>query len=1287
MTSKSPPRTISKAQTPGKLDARSLTGFESSTTDDFSSSDFSFLLTCFSKLSSMISRAEMKLGQWLFPHMPGHYSLRKKLLVTKPVTEAWAIYDFVQILLIILYMSLYICFMYQHFLSYSTLQNLYRVDLAVASVFILDHLLFFYMDPSVSHFWDGYTMVGIASVVPSFVGLANGIGNTLVSLNFLRCVRIIMIIRISGSMKYMHSLSGLRRQVIYLTLTLSIMIVLATAIVHLTENLESECTYINAATGWMPSCTEDAPATDECSCDANDCKPYYSQWDAYGEPYRLICSKLSILDALYYIIVTVATIGYGDVRVTSTYARIACVVFITISVVLIPMRLSELQNLLSLTSPYTKPYVPQNNEGHVIITGYTSDKRKLNNFLSEFFHPDRTSQEGEEYHAVILSEIPPSEDIRSLLLDHSLESKVTWVLGSPHSIASLKKVQAMSAIAMFFLIDNDLMEGKTKAEDAANLLSALSVSNYNSNITSFVQVVRPENGDILQDSDVDMILCMDEFKTAVQARNAICPGFTTFIENIFHSMGALDSETEKSMAPWYDEYLHGAGMEIYYVPLTQAFIRRMRYSFARVSDLLFVEWGCIALGLCSEKRDNVYFNPNASDLEEFANVKEFFQKLDTLIIIADDQHIAAEIAQSLASAGRVEEYVEKAVDEEARFPCGSRHRLNKKTKPIVSTALQNGFVSAKATPLHHPIKKDLTLSPSSIAASPDLLTGPISAKSLMEEEFEEDSEDSEENDQTTSSRVNYSNDNDSEESFSENENEDSDDDLDPENYIGFNHKGLSSRETFSISKRATLDSKYKEETRRMSNEESDDAASTEGDHEKEEYTDVGFTDNMDGFDSDTDTDSEDSDVMADDDFGIRMGLLRAREEVTFGRPSAIIKDVNNLSKHIIVHGDDSNLIVFVEELRRPAVKGDIYHPVVIVSERVPKNWGLIAESFNDVYLLLGKITSGTVLKKLNLKFAYSMSLMAHRSSMTHVDEISINTGTLFTFLKLERFMPKNLQATVELTSSSNIGVLNATIMRRFRDTVEKEVSAGRITNVLGNQGEEELDGSERDTSPTPMRRLAITDANGRFATKRNTKAVFSGRQSFVHTMQVQKIAERVTPPPGKGRRASTLGLVANAVVSVVEDVNNNMGTILDAFEDESSWDAMDSHFVLPVFASAKAYVPSSFESLLVQSFYEKLAPILCDTFVCGQKSQSMRSIKVPSTLSGRKFIDTFRLLCSNNILCVAVYRAPQQKLGSTLPYVFTSPKPESVLSEKDHLMVFSNSSSIARFRIAARMVR
>ena len=92
----------------GKFDMRSMTSIDPSLTEDTSNLDFAMMSTCYSKIGSIISRAEGKLGQWIFPTLPSHYTLRKKLLVTKSVTEAWAVYDIIQILLIILFTVLYI---------------------------------------------------------------------------------------------------------------------------------------------------------------------------------------------------------------------------------------------------------------------------------------------------------------------------------------------------------------------------------------------------------------------------------------------------------------------------------------------------------------------------------------------------------------------------------------------------------------------------------------------------------------------------------------------------------------------------------------------------------------------------------------------------------------------------------------------------------------------------------------------------------------------------------------------------------------------------------------------------------------------------------------------------------------------------------------------------------------------------------------------------------------------------------------------------------------------------
>lgn len=1361
-----PPK-LENMRSMSKLLTSELEGDKSMSKDD---SDIFFLKlkanTIWEVFESWLSSVEGSVGLWLFPSLPESYSLRKKLTVTKTTTNGWAVYDSIQITLILVYTAFFLCFSFQSNLGYDTIQNLYRADIAVTQVFVLDFALFFYMHPSTSwsYLTSGNTIISIASLIPTYLGLVDRSNNTtlpmiLVTLNFLKCTRVLLILKITKSMKYINNLSGLRRQVFYLTLSVSIMIILATGLVFLTENMVEGCRYINAATNWEPSCSEYSPSSGDCNCDLYDCGPYYNYGDKYGEPSYLMCNKMSRLDSFYYIIVTVATIGYGDVKVTNPIARAVTIIFIGISVVLIPMRLSELQNILSLSNPYSRPFVRQANESHIIITGFTSDKRKLENFLSEFFHPDRTAQEAEECHAVILSPNTPSEDIRSLLQSHALESKVTWVLGSPSSIASLKKVQADTAVAMFFLIDSDLTDSQTRSEDAANVLSALSVSNFNSAIVSFVQVIRPENGDILQDSDVDMILCLDEYKTAIQARNSVCPGFTTFIENVFHSMGALDSDVEKTMAPWYDEYLHGAGMEIYFVKLTPHFLRVMRYNYLRIVDLVYIKWGCTVLGLCGDDRSEAIFNPTAKDVRGFTSVKSLFESFDVLIIMADDQHIAEDIQLSLASNHKLYDYLSDAVDEEKRFPCGSgQDRTLKKFREDMGNSNNTiiGTLSGTASLVRDTSKSNLVFAnDDSDSDSDDQAHFQVKTKQLdstgvaspsnilnMPSDSDTDKEESEGDDLFTD----------------ESDDDDAEDD-EAKNYVGYTDKTLS--KNYQVTRFMSNSSKSNNQLTNLTTQEP--KASPDNDHDdkdgeegEELEEDEEEDDDSDYYDSDSDED-DDEYRDYDDDAGLRLDLLRATEENSYGRPSRVVKDAMNLSDHIIVHGGENQIVIFIEELRKPLVNGDIYHPVVIVYDKVPRSWSHIAELYNDVYLLVGKITSSSVLKRLNFKFAFSLALMAQRSTMTKVDEVNVNIGTLFTYLKLERYIPRSLHTTVELSSPSNMGVLNATIMRRYQDSLQRQIlpivselqvgspqrgksanddprrvlappsTGGRIAPLVSiiespapetptksdlppsrrtvvlnqKQVREQKDAAAtKNQVAKPQRRAAITEGNGRFATKRSTKVILPGQSSSRPYLGVSTqpqmnlltdkdfLSTKKSPP----RRGSTLELMTDAAAAAITNLAEEVkhvevfGNMLDTLN-ASDWDAMETHYVLPVFASAKVFVPSSFESLIVQSFYEKLTPVICDKFVCGQKAQSMRSLKIPPTLARRKYIDLFRLFCANNVICVAIYRAPQKNLGSVLPYVVTNPQPDMILSSTDLSIVFADSTSLLRFKIAARQVR
>ena len=68
----------------------------------------------------------------------------------------------------------------------------------------------------------------------------------------------------------------------------------------------------------------------------------------------------------------------------------------------------------------------------------------------------------------------------------------------------------------------------------------------------------------------------------------------------------------------------------------------------------------------------------------------------------------------------------------------------------------------------------------------------------------------------------------------------------------------------------------------------------------------------------------------------------------YGLPSAEIENAEDIRNHIICYGCDSNLILFVEELRRPSVRLETYHPLVIVDENVPSEWEVKMISSNDI---------------------------------------------------------------------------------------------------------------------------------------------------------------------------------------------------------------------------------------------------------------------------------------------------------------------------------------------------
>ena len=111
---------------------------------------------------------------------------------------------------------------------------------------------------------------------------------------------------------------------------------------------------------------------------------------------------------------------------------------------------------------------------------------------------------------------------------------------------------------------------------------------------------------------------------------------------------------------------------------------------------------------------------------------------------------------------------------------------------------------------------------------------------------------------------------------------------------------------------------------------------------------------------------------------------------------------------------------------------------------------------------------------------------------------------------------------------------------------------------------------------------------------------------------------------------------------------------------------------LPIYASGRAFVASSFDPLLIQCFYTIVAASLFETLVIGQKYQAAYQVYLPAHLNGKTFKDVYRSFIARNTLVLGLYRAPTKENEASFDYVYTSPDMDTICNEHDRLYLFTN---------------
>ena len=325
---------------------------------------------------------------------------------------------------------------------------------------------------------------------------------------------------------------------------------------------------------------------------------------------------------VYYVMVTMTTVGYGDISPKSTWGRILAMSVITCGFVAGPQMSSRLVEKMGEQSVFARArYVKKYKATHVFVCGDISTMAVWP-FVSELFHEDH---EDEDINAVFMSPDLPNAIMRKVLRDPVFSLRVTYLEGSVLSNADLKRALVPEALAIFIMANK--FTSDPDEEDAKTVLQQFAMKKFIMQERLLekplftMQLIRPENKRYLIDSTSieggeskdDIILCLNEIKMGIIAKAIMFPGSNTLLMNLLTSFADDDDDDDAEGEEdenketenlgndegdnWVGEYQQGCGWEIYTTRLSPMFSGT---TFAMLAEVLYQRVGVVLFGLLVE---------------------------------------------------------------------------------------------------------------------------------------------------------------------------------------------------------------------------------------------------------------------------------------------------------------------------------------------------------------------------------------------------------------------------------------------------------------------------------------------------------------------------------------------------------------------------------------------------------------------------------------------------------------------------------------------------------------
>ena len=250
---------------------------------------------------------------------------------------------------------------------------------------------------------------------------------------------------------------------------------------------------------------------------------------------------LNYNEMLYFVVVTISTVGYGDIVPRSEWGRFFVMCFIIVAIVVLPQQTNELIRLRGIQSEYERNYFVKKNRIPFLILCGDISVDSLKNFCKELFHQDHGNN---DKNAVILQQTQPSVETEIFLNTPQYELFLNFIQGSPFLEKDLRRVSASKADACVVLSSKYVKN--SYESDHKNILTSIAIKKYvkqneGRNLKMCLQLIKPESKkhyfNSINSDENDKLIIVEEIKMNLLAKSCYSPGIISLLGNLVRSWG------------------------------------------------------------------------------------------------------------------------------------------------------------------------------------------------------------------------------------------------------------------------------------------------------------------------------------------------------------------------------------------------------------------------------------------------------------------------------------------------------------------------------------------------------------------------------------------------------------------------------------------------------------------------------------------------------------------------------------------------------------------------------